>query len=125
MGEVWATAVETPGYREDPQPQTFVFLIAHVLPYGLRDEKPLLFQLTAAPRPSLEKKETWVNRLGRRNGIDSRFCIFETLLNVINLTEPAPFASVNQINVQKIHPSFVSQHAVTMCYQMNTFICDG
>lgn len=124
MGEVWGTAVATPGYKEDPQPQTFVFLITHVLPYGLRDEKP--FQLTAASSLSLEKKESWVNKLGWRNGIDSRFCIFKTLPNVINLTEPSPFARLNQINVQKIQPSYISQHTVTnMCDQMNTSPFDG
>lgn len=57
MGEVWATAVATPGYQEDPQPQTFVFLIAHVLPYGLHDDKPLPFRLTAVSSLSLKKKE--------------------------------------------------------------------
>lgn len=51
------TAVATPGYQADPQPQTFVFLIAHVLAYGLHDENSLPFRLTAASSPSLEKRE--------------------------------------------------------------------
>lgn len=125
MGDVWATAVATPGYQEDPQPQTFVLLIAHVLPYGLHDEKSLPFQLTAASCLSLEK-ESWVNKLGWKNVIDSSFWKFNTLLNVINLTGASPFASLNQINGQKIQPSFVSQHTATdMCNQMNTSPFDG